>query len=256
MVPKLKLALVFLFVIVLASSAKERVKPFIINNIEFAYNIPINQISNSFFDAFNKYSLGNSNEFTFRNYPGISLNVEIPGLTDFTVSVDWINLMYNSNFGKNSVSSFNSFYRTFSENFEFNFVPLSLSLFLTPFEADFKTLFHFQFGVSFDKAVWNEYISSEYEDDPKKGLQTTKLIHFSPFFAFGIRNVFPFDINDNEQILQNFFFETKFCFAYRNIPLLKRISNDLSIQEKVTILPFSIVFLFGINLYTKSFFNN
>ncbi|MFN3269238.1 MAG: hypothetical protein ACK42G_01495 [Candidatus Kapaibacteriota bacterium] len=256
MVSKLKIVVLLALLIPLLSFSKERRNPFIINNIEVSYNFPINQISTSFFDAYNVYSNSNSSEFTYRNFPSLSLNFEIPSVTNFILSIDWISLSFSSNFTKQSSYSYNTFLRTYSENFEFNFLPISLSFFVTPFETDFKTQFHFQFGVSYDKAKWNEFINSDFEDDPRKGLRTLEIRKFSPFFAFGIRNVLPFDIWDKEQIMNFFFFETKFFLMYRNMDLFANVPSIEPLPKNVTILPFSIVLIIGVNLNTRSFFNN
>ncbi|MCX7908496.1 MAG: hypothetical protein N2560_03150 [Ignavibacteria bacterium] len=256
MVFKLKIVPLILVFSQLFTFAKERVNPFKINNIEISYNFPINQISSSFFDSFNKYSNSNSSEFIFRNYPSVSLNIEFPGLTNVVLNFEWIRLDYSTQFNQTSNISYSSVFRSFNENFEFHFFPISFSFFFSPFNTDFKSLLHFQFGVSIDNLKWNEFVSSNSEDDPLKGLKTTNLKHFSPFFAFGVRNVLPFDIIENEQLLDNFFFEAKFYFFYRNVSIFKRIANSGLVDEEVTILPFSIVFLFGVNLNTRSFFLN
>lgn len=256
MVFKLKFVLFFLLLLPFLSFSKERRNPFIIKNIELSYNFPINQISNSFFDAFNSYSNTNGQEFTFRNYPGVSFNIEIPELTNFVLSFEWMELMYSTSFNKQSNYSFNSFWRSYNESFDFNFIPISLSLFLTPFDTDFKSQLHFQFGVSYDRAQWNEFVNSELEDDPSKGLKTKAIKQFSPFIGIGFRNVLRFDILDKDQLLNFLFFEAKFIFTYRNMDLFSEISSYEPLPEKVTILPFSIVFIIGVNLNTKSFFNN
>ncbi|MGC8747750.1 MAG: hypothetical protein ACP5RR_02575 [Candidatus Kapaibacteriota bacterium] len=245
----------FLLLFPVFAFTKEKRNPFIINNVEIAYNFPINQNAYDFFDAFNQYSNLSADEFTFRNFPSVSFDIEIPNLTNFVLNLDWINLLYSTNFNKKSSYSFNSFFRSYSESFDFNFLPITLSFFITPFDTDFKTQLHFQFGVSYDRLEWKEFVGSELDDDPRKGLETIRIKQFSPLFAFGIRNVLPFDILDREQLLNFFFFEAKFYFMYRNIDIFTRISKYEPIPEKVTILPFSIVFIIGVNFKTRSFFN-
>ncbi len=256
MVFKLKVIAFVLVLLDLSTFAQKSDNPFTINDIYISYNFPINQVSSTFFDNFNKYSNGNGTEFTFRNFPSIAFNIEIPNVYTFILNFEWINLKFNSNFNKHSTFSFNTFYRNFSENFEFTFLPISISFLWFPYSSDFNTSFHFQFGISIDKVIWNEYVTSELEGDPYIGLKTTVLKQLSPIFNFGIRNIFPFDLYDKEQFLQSFFFETKFCFSFRYMNIFSKISENELLKEKVAILPFSIVLLFGINLNTKSFFNN
>lgn len=255
MVSKLK----FLLVIVLyccSLLAKNNFNTFIIKNIEICYNFPINQISSSFFDAFNTYSKTNGSEFMFRNYPSLALSVELPQIAEFTLNLEWLRLSYSTEFVESSPYYFTSIFRSYSENFDLNFLPVSLSFFYAPFKNEFYTLFHFQFGISFDRITWKEYISSEYIEDPLAGSKIIELKNLSPFICLAIRNVLSFDILDNEQFLRNLFFDTKFYFFYRRVNLFNQISTKENIQKVITILPFSIVFNLGLSFNTKSFFIN
>ncbi len=251
---KLKV-LFYLFLLSLYSLyCKELKNPFIINNIELVYNFPIEQISREFFDAMNKYAQNNDREFLYRNFPSTSFYIEIPDLTNFTINFEWISLSYSTRFNKNETYSFNNIWRSYSENFNFNFFPISLSFFITPVEADFCTQLHLQFGVSIDKVQWDEYVDSDLSDDPKLGLKTFRKTRFSPFFTLAIRNVLPFDIFDSDQFLNYFFAEARFMFSYRRFDLFSRLNQPLDLESKTTILPFSIVFSIGLNFNTRSFF--
>jgi len=256
MVFKLKAVALIIFTYSVFAFSKEHINPFYINNVEIGFNFPINQISTSFFDAFNKYSSTTSSEFAIKNYPSFACKIEIPEITSFVLNFEWLCLNFATNFHMNTQYSYLNIARSYSENFEFNFFTTSLSFFYAPINDDFRTLLHFQIGASFDKILWNEYVSSEYDADEDKGLKTLQFNQLSPFAAFGIRNVLPFDLSGKDYLLQEFFFETRFCFSYRSIKLFSRISEAYQVPEKVTILPFSIVFLVGINLNTKSFFYN
>jgi hypothetical protein len=251
---KLKIFFFALLIFIPSLFAKDYRNPFIINNIEVGYNFPINQISQEFFDAINKYSSNSDREFVFRNFPSVSFRIEIPALTNFVINFEWINLKYATKFNKNESYSFNNIWRSYSENFEFDFFPISLSFFYSPFDSDFRTLFHFQFGISYDKAKWDEYVDSDLSYDPNTGFRTISETRASPFFIFGIRDILPFDFSDSEQLLNYFFVEARFAFVYRTFDFFSKHVGTSSIEGKTTILPFSIVFTIGLNLNTRSFF--
>ncbi len=256
MVSKLKSLLVLVLCSCSSIFAKNNFNSLIIRNIELGYNFPINQISSSFFDAFNTYSKTGGSEFIFRNYPSLALNVELPQIAEFIVNIEWLRLSYSTDFGKSSSYYFTSFFRSYSENFDFNFFPVSLSFFYAPFRDEFQTLLHFQFGISFDRIIWKEYISSEYTDDPLIGVKIYEVKNLTPFFCMGIRNVLSFDLLNNEQFLRELFLETKFYFFYRRVNLFSNISEIENIPNTITILPFTIVFNLGVSFDTQSFFLN
>lgn len=233
---------------------KELKNPFVINNIEVVYNFPIEQLSKEFFDVMNRYAQNSDREFLYRNFPATSLYIEIPHLTKFTINLEWINLNYTTRFNKNETYSFNNIWRSYSENFNFNFFPLSLSFFITPVESDFYSQFHLQFGISIDKVQWDEYVDSDLSDDPKLGLKTFRETRFSPFFTFAIRNILPFDIFDSNQFVNYFFAEARFMLSYRTFALFSKLNEAFDLGSQTTILPFSIVFSIGLNFNTRSFF--
>jgi len=251
---KLKICIFVLLIFLSSLVAKDYKNPFIINNIEVGYNFPINQISQEFFNIINRYSNNSDREFVFRNFPSASFKVEIPGMINFVINFEWINLKYSTKFNKNEAYSFNNVWRSYSENFDFNFFPVSLSLFYSPFESDFRTLLHFQFGISYDKAKWDEYIDSDLSYDPKTGFKSVFETRISPFFIFGIRDIFPFDLSNPEQLLNYFFVEARFIFVYRSFNFFSERIGTNAFDGNTTILPFSIVFTIGLNLNTRSFF--
>ncbi|MFN3781512.1 MAG: hypothetical protein ACK4SO_05000 [Candidatus Kapaibacteriota bacterium] len=256
MVSKLKLLLVLVLCFSSSIFAKNNFNSLIIKNFELGYNFPINQISSSFFDAFNKYSKTSGSEFIFRNYPSLALCVEIPRIVEFILNIEWLRLVYSTDFGKSSTYYSTSFFRSYSENFDFNFFPVSLSFFYAPFRDEFHTLLHFQIGISFDRFTWKEFISSEFSDDPLIGVKIYELKNLTPFFCIGIRNVLSFDLLKSDQFLRELFLETKFYFFYRRVNLFYSISTMENIPNIVTILPFTIVFNLGVSLNTQSFFIN
>ncbi|MCX7879432.1 MAG: hypothetical protein N2517_02100 [Ignavibacteria bacterium] len=249
--------LVSYFIITLTSllaflNAKEKYNIFKVEGIEICYNFPINQISKDFFDTYNKFSKSGAYEFNFKNFPSIKVDFKLPWNFNITLGFERMYLGFFSSFGRVDNFSYQSIFRSYSENFEFVFFPVAFSFHFAPYPADFYSVFHFQLGASFDKVKWVETVDSEFDSDPLQGTKTVNIRQVSPFLGVGFKVVYPFDIITADQVLDYFFFEAKVNLAYRRMKLFTSITDREKIDGFVMVLPFSITFVVGVRFDTRS----
>lgn len=239
------------------SNEKHRKNLFTIRSFSPIYGFPINQISYDFFDSYNSISSLSADEFTFRNIPSGLLEIELFNHIRIPFSIEIQTLEFFSTFSLKKEYFDRTIVETFSETFIFKFFPVSLYYFWYPILSDFRSFFLFQFGISIDKITWIEKVESNNPYELLGETQERKWKQFNPFGSFSIGVELPFDVNkDTMQILESLLFACKFNLAYRRGKFFSEFSIENPVSKKVSVLPFSIVFIIGVRLNIYSFFLN
>lgn len=221
------------------------------------FGFPINQVSFDFFDSYNSISSLATNEFTFRNIPSGFLEIELLNFLRIPLSVEIQTLKFFNTFSSKEEYYNKTIVKTFSETFKFKFYPVSLYYFWYPILSDFRSFFLFQFGISIDKITWIEKVESNNPYELLNEAKERNWKQFNPFGSFSIGVELPFDVNkDTMQVLESFLFACKFNFAYRRGKFFSEFSIEHPVTKKITVLPFSIVFVIGVRLNIISFFLN
>ncbi|MGQ9818837.1 MAG: hypothetical protein ACUVQ1_02790 [Candidatus Kapaibacteriales bacterium] len=230
---------------------------FLIRSFSPTLGFPINQISYEFFDSYNSISSLSADEFTFHNIPSCLLDIELYNEIRIPFSIEIQSLEFFNSFSIKKDYFDKTIVETFSETFLFKFYPVSLYYYWYPILSDYRSFFLFQVGVSIDKIVWKEKVESNspYEQLNKAMEKSWK--QFNPYGSFAAGVELPFDKNsDTTQMLESLLFACKFNFAYRKGNFFSQFSIQNPVVKRVSVLPFSMVFMIGFRLNIYSLFHN